>query len=45
MITTKNLKGNSHLDASGGVGSESGGGGGGGGRVTINLLKSYLMDS
>ena len=45
MITTKNLKGNGNLDASGGVGSDGGGGGGGGGRITINLLKSYIFNN
>ena len=44
-MTTKNLKGNVFLSATGGLGSNNGGGGGAGGRLTMTYLKSYLSTS
>ena len=40
-IVTKNLKGDSKVEARGGAGSEGGGGGGSGGILVVDYLRGY----
>ena len=44
-ILTRNLKGESTIEAQGGDGSEGGGGGGSGGQLTIHFLDQYSAEA